>query len=70
MDDPHARESEVITWTTADPDDRPRLYKVDSAQGAVTRLQATEKRSIHGVDIVAVEVWDACCVAPVIVLSA
>ena len=72
--DPHAREGEVIIWATADPDDRPRLYKVDSAQGAVTRLQATEKRSIHGVDIVAVEslgrlLRRALRLAAVIVLS-
>jgi len=29
--------------------------EVNSAQGAVTWLQATEKRSVHRVDIVAVE---------------
>jgi len=36
--DPHAREGEVVIWATADPDDRFRLYKVDSAQRAVAWL--------------------------------
>ena len=53
--DAHAGKVEVIIWATADPDDRPRLHKVDSAQRAVTWLQATEKRAIHGVNIVGVE---------------
>lgn len=53
--DPHARKVKVVVWATADPDDRPRLHKVDSEQRAVTWLQTTEKWAIHGVDIVGVE---------------
>ena len=48
--------------------------EVNSAQGAVTWLQVTEKRSIHGMDIVAVEslarlLRRALRLAAVIVLS-
>ena len=72
--DPHARKDEVAVWAAADPDDWFRLYKVDSAQRTVTWLQATEKRSIHGVDIAGVEslgrlLRRALRLAAVIVLS-